>query len=100
MHRGLRKAVLDLRERMRWGQEDLANEMTKVAARMRIPITPTQACVSRWESGHTAPNEQHRAVLAKIAARDERTKHLAELFRAPLSHWRMAAYLWPTKHDE
>ncbi|HEX7970698.1 MAG TPA: hypothetical protein VF501_00505 [Thiobacillus sp.] len=100
MHRGLRKAVVDLRERMRWGQEDLANEITKVAAKMKIPISPNRRCVIRWEAGEAAPDPQHRAVLARIAARDPRTEDLAELFRAPLAHWRLAAYVQLDSKDD
>ncbi len=100
MHRGLRRAVVELRAKMRWGQEDLATEITKVAAKMGIPITPNRICVIRWEAGDAAPNLQHRAVLAKIAARDRRTEHLAEYFRAPLAHWRLAAYVQLEEKDE
>ena len=88
MRRGLSRAVLDLRTRMRWGQEDLAKEITKTAARMRVAITPNRTCVSRWENGDAAPSSEHRMVLAKIAAKHGH-EDIAELFRAPVSAWRL-----------
>jgi hypothetical protein len=93
MHRGLRKAVVDLRARMEWGQEDLAKEMCKMAAKMGFDIRPSRRCVCRWEAGDAAPNEHHRVVLARIAARDPRTEDLANYFRAPVAVWRMLAHL-------
>ncbi len=84
---------MDLRARMEWGQEDLAREMCKVAAKMGSDIRPNRICVLRWENGEAAPNEHHRVVLARIAARERKTEDLAQLFRAPVSAWRLAAYV-------
>ncbi len=92
MHRGLSRAVVDLRARMRWGQEDLANEITKWAAKMRVPITPTRRCILRWEHCETAPSAQHRMVLARIAAKHGH-EDLAELFRAPVMAWRLVGLI-------
>lgn len=92
MHRGLSRAVVDLRARMRWGQEDLADEITKVAAKMGVPITPNRICVSRWENMETAPSQQHRMVLSRIAAKNGH-EDLAEFFRAPVSLWRLVGYV-------
>lgn len=94
MHRGLGRAVADLRARMGWGQEDLAREITRVGSKMGFTIKPNVVCISRWENGDFAPSEDHRAVLARIAGRDPRTQHLAVLFRAPMSLWRLVS------HDE
>ncbi len=93
MQKGLGRAVMDLRARMGWSQEDLAQEMCKVAARMGIEIRPNRICVLRWEKTETAPNSEHRMVLARIAARSKKTEDLAELFRAPVSAWRLVGYV-------
>ena len=90
MQRGLGRAVMDLRAGMGWGQTDLAHEIAKTAARlMIICLKPTQVCVSRWETGDSAPSQQYRMVLARIAAKDKKTAHLVELFCAPVSAWRL-----------
>jgi hypothetical protein len=92
MRRGLSRAVVDLRARMRWGQTDLADEITKCAAKMGISLKPNQVCISRWENRETAPSQQHRMVLAKIAAKHSH-EDLAEFFRAPISAWRLVGYV-------
>jgi hypothetical protein len=92
MRRGLGRAVVDLRARMRWGQTDLADEISKGAARRGLTIKPNQVCVSRWENCETAPSQQHRMVLAKIATKNGR-QDLAEFFRAPVSAWRLVGYV-------
>lgn len=89
MHRGLGRAAMDLRAKMEWSQADLANEIAKMAIKMRVPIRPTQVSVCRWETGETSPSPQHRMILARIASRDKRTGHLADLFRASASAWRV-----------
>ena len=88
MQRGLSRAVVDLRARLQWGQEDLAREITKMAAKMRVAIAPNRICVSRWENGETAPSPEHRMVLARISAKHGH-EDIAELFRAPVSAWRL-----------
>src|SRR6266498_1953197 len=93
MHRGLSEAVIDLRARMEWSQEHLANQMCKVAARNGVEINPTRRCVIRWEGMETAPSTEHRMVLARIAARHKKTADLAELFRAPVSAWRLVGHV-------
>ena len=49
-HRGMSDAVMGLRARMRWGQSDLANEITRTAGKMGMRIAPNQGCISRWEN--------------------------------------------------
>jgi hypothetical protein len=93
MHRGLSEAVIDLRARMEWSQQDLAREMCRTAARMGVEIRPNQVCVSRWENMETAPSAEHRMVLARVAGRHKRTEDLAELFRAPVSAWRLVGHV-------
>ena len=99
MHRGLSRAVLDLRARMRWGQTELADEISKGAARLGLNIKPNQVCVSRWENGETAPSQQHRMVLARIAGKNGH-EDLAEFFRAPVSAWRLVGYVNRGKENE
>ncbi len=93
MHRGLSAAIIDLRSRMEWSQEELANEICRVAAKMGSPIRPDRKTVWRWEQMEFAPNGEHRMVLARIAARLPKTEDLAELFRAPVSAWRLVGYV-------
>jgi transcriptional regulator with XRE-family HTH domain len=102
MHRGLSNAVIELRARTGLSQEDLANKMCKVAARMGSPIRPDRITVCRWENMDTAPNAEHRMVLARIAGQQKKTEDLAELFRAPVSAWRLVGYvkLRPTDETE
>ena len=88
MQRGLSRAVVALRERMRWGQMDLATELTKQGARAKIAMTPTQGTISRWEHGEQAPSAPHRMALARVAAKYGH-EDLAEVFRAPVSAWRL-----------
>jgi len=83
MHECLSRAVVELRARLRWGQQDLADRIARRAARMGLGIKPNQVCVSRWENCETAPSPQHRMVLARIASKNEH-EDLANLFRAPL----------------
>ncbi len=97
MQRGLSKAVLELRARMNWSQDDLAHEMCKMAARMGVGIKPNRISISRWENGETAPSEEHRVVLARIAGRNKDTARLAELFRAPVSAWRIVGLVRDNK---
>ena len=92
MQRGLSRAVIDLRARMRWGQTELADEISKGAARLGLTIKPNQVCVSRWENSETAPSQPHRMVLAKIASKNGH-EDLAAFFRAPVSAWRLVGYV-------
>jgi transcriptional regulator with XRE-family HTH domain len=92
MHRGLSGAVIDLRERRRWGQEDLAQEISKWAARLNVTLTPDQGTISRWERGLSAPSPEHRMVLARIATKHRYTD-LADIFRAPTSAWRLVGHV-------
>jgi transcriptional regulator with XRE-family HTH domain len=92
MQKGLGKAVVDLRAALRWSQEDLAHEITRVT-RSGARLHPTQDRISRWETGDAAPSQEYRAALAKIAAQSKKTEDLAELFRAPVSAWRLVGYV-------
>ena len=89
MHKGLGRAVLDLRSAMQWSQTDLAVEIGKVAIKLNVQVQPVQEIVSRWERGEAAPSPQYRMLLGRVAERDSRTTHLADLFRAPESAWRL-----------
>ena len=88
MHLGLGRAVVDLRARLHWGQEDLADAMHK----QDKTLTPDRITVSRWERGEHAPSETHRLALARIAAKHE-YDDLVELFRAPISAWRLVGHM-------
>ena len=92
MHRGLSKAVLDLRARMRWGQMDLAEQIGKHGGRAGRMLAPSQEVISRWENASQAPSPAYRVVLGNIAAKHKHDD-LAELFRAPISAWRLVGYV-------
>ncbi len=93
MRMGLGAIIDDLRARMKWGQEDLAREITKRATKMDISIKPNRIVISDWERGKYAPQLRHRLVLARLAAADVRTEDLAEFFRLPLGAWRPGQYI-------
>jgi transcriptional regulator with XRE-family HTH domain len=89
-HKALAWAVVELRARMRWGQEDLAHAINRFAngdARVR---RPDHKDISRWENGEYAPASVHRRALGKIA---EKYKYpdLAKIFRAAPVSWEVAA---------
>ena len=88
MKRGLSDAVVELRARMQWGQMELASQIRAQGRRLRVELLPTQETISRWENGGQAPSPEYRMVLSKIAAK-HRHEDLAELFRAPISAWRL-----------
>jgi hypothetical protein len=92
MHKGLSRAVIELRARMRWGQTDLAKEISRQGVRAKVTLTPDQGTISRWERCESAPSPQHRMVLARIASKNGH-EDLAELFRAPISAWRLVGRL-------
>jgi len=92
MHEALGEAVLELRETMKWGQADLARQITIEARRkLGLRLIPAKQVISRWERGLRAPSPDYRMVLCHLALRDERTKHLADTFRLPTQAWRIAA---------
>jgi transcriptional regulator with XRE-family HTH domain len=91
MQRGLSKAVITLRARQHWTQDDLANELRKCGSRLKAEVTPDQGTISRWERCEQAPSPTHRMVLARIATKYEH-EDLAELFRAPVHSWRLVGH--------
>ncbi len=88
MHRGLSMAVVELRTRMQWGQADLAREIRKQGGRANTGTKPNRETISRWEHGQQSPSPEHRMALAKIAMKYKH-EDLAQLFRMPMSAWRI-----------
>ena len=86
MHAEIGRASCELRRRLEWSQEQLAEAMTK-GGQYTHPIT-----VSRWERGVDSPCPEKRFMLAKIA-QGKRQEDLADLFRAPMCAWRLVSYL-------
>jgi transcriptional regulator with XRE-family HTH domain len=86
MHAEIGKAVCELRRRLEWSQEQLAEALSKA----RQPTHPLT--VSRWERGVEAPCPEKRSSLAKIATKAGH-EDLAALFRAPMVAWQLAGYL-------
>jgi len=80
-HRELGAAVVDLRLRMRWGQEDLAEQVKREALRARMKLEPSQGTISRWEQRQQSPSPTYSMVLARLATRHGHDD-LAERFRA------------------
>jgi hypothetical protein len=101
-HKALAWAVVELRARLRWGQEDLAHEINRFANGLERVRRPDHKDISRWENGEHAPATVYRRTLGKIA---ERHKHgdLAKLFRAGSDTWDVAALanvaLFTTNND-
>ena len=92
MHRGLGRAVAELRARMRWGQVDLAHHISRHGSRVGLTLAPAQEMISRWERCEQAPSPVYRTALAKLAA-EYGHDDLAELFRAPISAWWLVGYV-------
>ena len=99
MHRGLSRAVLELRARMRWGQADLALQIAMHGGRAGRMLPPSQEVISRWENAAQAPSPEYRRVLGNIAAK-HRHDDLAETFRAPISAWRLVGHVRLGPGDE
>src|SRR5689334_12101619 len=92
MHQGLSRAVVELRARMKWGQADLAQAIQLQGSRVHLILTPDQGTISRWERCQSAPSQQHRMVLSRISSKNGH-EDLAELFRAPVSAWRLVGHV-------
>ena len=86
MHIEIGHATCELRRRLEWSQEQLAEALTKYGEATH-PVT-----VSRWERGVDSPSPEKRSVLGRIADRRDHAD-LAEVFRAPMSAWRLASYV-------
>ncbi len=91
MRRGLGRAVVELRARMRWGQAELAEQISRHGGRGRL-LVPSQEVISRWENGTQAPSPAYRLALGRVAAKHGH-EDLAELFRAPISAWRLVGHV-------
>ena len=88
-HETLGWAVLELRTRLRWSQEELATEINRYTNRgERIPA-PHRVTISRWESGERTPSSVHSIALAKIAARHGHSD-LVKIYRASMDAWELA----------
>src|SRR5690349_13127565 len=92
MRQGLSRAVVDLRARMRWSQEQLAQELLRAAARANLDLAARVSTISEWENAGAAPSPEYRMLLARIAA-NKGHEDLAEIFRAPISVWRVVAHV-------
>lgn len=99
MRRGLSLAVVELRARLGWGQEDLAQAITRQGARLNLTLAPDRITISRWENRERSPSPEHRMVLARIAV-GHGHEDLAELFRAPVSAWRLVGVVKLGLKDE
>ncbi len=88
MHRNLGRAVKALRTLMKLDQPEFAEEIKKEGLRTGLRLDVGRETVSRWEHGQRAPSPAHRMALSKIAAKN-RHEDLAELFRAPISAWKL-----------
>jgi hypothetical protein len=99
MHKGLSRAVVELRARMRWGQEDLAQHISKHGDGGGVMVAPSREVISRWENCSQAPSPMYRAALARICVK---YKHhdLVETFRAPVSAWRLVGHVNDLTKDD
>ena len=90
MHAEIGRAICELRRRMEWSQEQLANAMTK-NGQYTHPVT-----VSRLGTRIDSPSPEKRMILTRMT-HSKGHEDLADLFRAPLSAWRLASYVWRTR---
>ena len=100
-HKALGWAVVELRARMQWGQEDLAHEINRLTYHPeegRVP-RPNQQQISDWENGKHAPGRLHRWALGKIA-RSHNHDDLADVFCANDASLRVAELLHSALPDE
>ena len=80
------RAITELRTRLRWNQDRLADELQRHAeGEERLP-RPRQQIISRWENGEFAPPQHYRNALAKIA-RGHKQLDLAVIFEAAPVAW-------------
>ncbi len=99
MHKGLGRAVVELRARMRWGQQDLALNISRHGGVGVVMAAPGQGAISRWENGTQAPSPIYRAALARIAAKHGHND-LVDTFRAPTSAWRLVSHVSKLAGDD
>lgn len=92
MRRGLSRAVLELRSRMDWAQEDLASNISRNGTGAAAMIAPSREVISRWENCSQAPSPTYRAALGRLAAKYGHDD-LVETFRAPVSAWRLVGHV-------
>jgi hypothetical protein len=99
MHKCLGRAVVELRARMRWGQLDLADNISRHGTVGAVMVAPSQEVISRWENGTQAPSPIYRAAMARLAAKYEHDD-LVETFRAPTSAWRLVGHVGKWMHED
>jgi transcriptional regulator with XRE-family HTH domain len=92
MQKGLGRAVVELRARMRWSQPDLAQNISRHGGVCGVMAAPGQGAISRWENGTQAPSPIYRAAMARLAAKHGHND-LVDTFRAPMSAWRLVAHV-------
>lgn len=99
MHKGLGRAVVELRARMRWGQEDLALHISKHGSGGGALEPPSREVISRWENCTQAPSPVYRDALARLCAKHKHDD-LVETFRAPASAWRLVGHVASLTKDD
>jgi transcriptional regulator with XRE-family HTH domain len=99
MQKGLGRAVLELRARMGWGQQDLAQNISRHGGVCGVMTAPGQGAISRWENGTQAPSPIYRAAMARLAAKHGHND-LVDTFRAPMSAWRLVAHVGKLAGDD
>jgi transcriptional regulator with XRE-family HTH domain len=67
--------------------------ISRHGGRVGLMPAPSQETISRWENGEQAPSPAYRMALARVAAKYKTTEDLAELFRAPISAWRLVGHV-------
>jgi hypothetical protein len=70
-------AILELRARMEWGQEDLAKHIRRHGG--RFGTTPIRNLISAWENERQSPSRGYRIALTRIATA-RKHKDLARVF--------------------
>jgi transcriptional regulator with XRE-family HTH domain len=94
MHRAVGRAITELRRTMNWSQEDLAREIRKHGTRHGHWMeAPPVDLISKWEHGFRAPDAEHRAALARIAANEKSTEGLVPIFHASMATWNVVSKL-------
>jgi hypothetical protein len=74
------------------GHRNLTTEVAKWESKAKLEVMPHRITIWRWESGEASPSPEYRMLLGRMAMKHGH-QDLAEVFRAPISVWRVVAHV-------